>query len=704
VASKKVTAKVAWWQDEPLLIYETNVNTMPGCSAGSEWQDRFDPSGEVEHIRASHALQTHLLSVVEAHLTNQFCSFKSAKFKRQGRDYLADYLLKSRKAGYRTIIYFNVHAIRPAFGAEFPDWKQVNFDGTTVEGLYGQETSFCVNSPWRDWVRDVCLDLCKYPIDGIFFDGPCLYGCYCQYCRELYRKQFGRDIPPKQPGHPELKDLADFQAHSLREFIRHSNQAIKAIRPDVMLYCNSGPREEPYYAVGRNNRITIADQDVLAAEGGFVGGDFRCAVWRVGSNAKYYQTQAHGKPTLVFNSPAQSPWRSYYHTEPELRLALAQPPIHGSGVWFSDFLWFHDQPVFRKLAEDYKFFSDNRRFYFKTASLARVAIVWPEDSLNFYSKPRVMKTDFTQAGQKGEAVGDINQEFDGLYDALVKNHFPCDILDEQSVRGEDISKYALLILPNVACTGKVFDDRLRDYVRGGGNVVATFETSVCDEVGRRADRLGLEDLFGVRLLRSPVRPYPHFYFFSDPQRTEVFADIAPALLPAPAVSAEVALAGAELVSPFSVKLTGWSGEEIVPSEFPAVTVNRYGEGKAVYLAATFGGSYCTHRPMDTRLLLRNLCRWLGRRDVELPDAPTSVEVTHRAGDDFETVSLINYSGPSSRPIESVYVLEKIVIRVRTSRTQARALRCGRKLQTAREGQWLVVRLPKLDIFETIVLE
>jgi hypothetical protein len=704
VASRKAAAKAAWWQDEPLLIYETSVATLPGCSCGSGWQDRFDPSREVEHIKASNALQTHLLSAIEGHLSNRFCSFESDKFKEHGRDYLADYLAASHKAGYRTIIYFNVHAIRPEFGREFPQWKQLNHDGSTVEGLYGQETSFCPNSPWRDWVRDVCLDLCKYPIDGIFFDGPCLYGCYCRYCRDLYRKQFGREMPPKQAGHPELRDLADFQAHCLREFFRHCNQAIKAVRPEVLLYGNSGAREEPYYHVGRNNRITIADQDVLAAEGGFVGGDFRSPVWRVGSNAKYYQTQAQGKPTLVFNSPAHSPWRSYFHTEPELRLALAQAPIHGSGVWFSDFLWFHDQPVFQRIAEDYRFFSDNRRFYFKTTSLARVAIVWPEDSINFYAKPTIMKSDFIQAGQKGEAVGDIHQEFEGLYDALVKNHFPCDIIDEQSVRTEDVSRYALLVLPNVACTGKDFDDRLRDYVRKGGNVLATFETSMCGATGRRSNQMSLSDLFGVEALRTPLKPYPHFYFFNQPDRSDVFRGITPTLLPAPLVSMELALKGAEMLSPFSVKFKGWDGSEIVPSEFPAITCHAYGKGKAVHLAGTFGAVYRTFKPLDIRLLMRNLFAWLGRRDVELVNAPPSVEVTHRAGDGFETVSLINYSGGIYRPFESIQPLENMTIRVRTSKTQACGLRRGGKLQTARDGEWIVVGLPKLDIFETIVLE
>jgi len=171
-----------------------------------------------------------------------------------------------------------------------------------------------------------------------------------------------------------------------------------------------------------------------------------------------------------------------------------------------------------------------------------VAILWPEDSINFYGKPEVLHTDFTQSGQKGETVGDIHEEFNGFYDALVKNVVPCDVIDEESVRSEDIGKYDLLILPNVACIGHAFDDNLRSYVNNGGNVIASFETSICDENGNRGQNLALADLFGIRMLRTSLRPYPHFYFF----RT------------------------------------------------------------AVYLAGVFGGQYRKYKQLDIRLLLRNL--------------------------------------------------------------------------------------------------
>ncbi|OGD21362.1 MAG: hypothetical protein A2W03_04765 [Candidatus Aminicenantes bacterium RBG_16_63_16] len=710
-----------WWEKEPLLIYEAIMFTAPGYSVSNNWQQNADPAVEAGDVAAAHALQTHQTSIITGHLTNRFCYFKSPQFKENRRDYLAAYLEKSRAAGFRTIVYFNVHAVKPEFGADRPDWRQVRFDGTPLDDIYGIETSFCVNSPWRDWVRDVCLDLCKYPIDGIFFDGPCLFAkcCYCDHCRKLYQESLGKEMPPKEAGRPETGELARFQAESLRRFLEHSNTAIKSVRPDVLLYCNAGPREEPYYLIGRNNRVLVRSQDVLAAEGGFVYGELSTQpAWRVGSNAKYYQTQAAGKPTSIFMSPSHGPWISYNLSDAELELSFVQAPVHGSGIWFSGFHWFPKTSAFPKIAAEFKFFSEHRDIYFGTRSRARAAIIWPADALNFYKNP----AESPEVRQSREPAGSINDEFNGFYDALIKAHTPCDILDEESLRREDLGRYSLLVLPNAACTGREADDRLREYVRGGGNLIASFETSLCDESGRRQNDFGLADLFGVRLLRSPVRPYPHFYFFRRDAWPGVFAGIQPELLPAPLVSCEIAAAGAKAVSPFSIKFKGWDGSEILPSEFPAVAVNEFGKGQAVYLAGPFGEHYWKYKQPEIRLLLGNLFRWLSPPVVRLENAPETVEVVHReTADGRGVITLINYSGGLTRPFEAIAPIENITIKIKKNvgdgsgertipaklaaeKTRATALKLGRTLQIDSEGEWLAVRLPRLEIFESIVFE
>ena len=67
------------------------------------------------------------------------------------------------------------------------------------------------------------------------------------------------------------------------------------------------------------------------------------------------------------------------------------------------------------------------------------------------------------------------------------------------------------------------------------------------------------------------------------------------------------------------------------------------------------------------------------------------------------VSLINYTGIGARPFESIQTLAPIVLKIRTTGKKAFALREGIDLEVHREGDWLNVNLPRLEVFETLVL-
>ena len=60
-----------------------------------------------------------------------------------------------------------------------------------------------------------------------------------------------------------------------------------------------------------------------------------------------------------------------------------------------------------------------------------------------------------------------------------------------------MSRFKTLILPSIAALSDAQCDQLRAFVRNGGSVIATYETSLCDEWGVRRKDFGLADLFGV---------------------------------------------------------------------------------------------------------------------------------------------------------------------------------------------------------------
>ena len=70
----------------------------------------------------------------------------------------------------------------------------------------------------------------------------------------------------------------------------------------------------------------------------------------------------------------------------------------------------------------------------------------------------------------------------GFYHALVEARVPFEMAHDELL-DDAASKYSLLILPNIAALSDKQCAQLRDYVRNGGSIVATHETSLYDETG-----------------------------------------------------------------------------------------------------------------------------------------------------------------------------------------------------------------------------
>src|SRR5436309_5884777 len=82
-----------------------------------------------------------------------------------------------------------------------------------------------------------------------------------------------------------------------------------------------------------------------------------------------------------------------------------------------------------------------------------------------------------------------------------------------------LARLKTLILPNVAALSDEQCRQLRAFVARGGGLVATYETSLCDERGARRPDFGLADLFGVSFVRRAEGPMCNAYLRpeSDPR-------------------------------------------------------------------------------------------------------------------------------------------------------------------------------------------
>jgi hypothetical protein len=644
-------------------------------------------------------------------LDDQEFFFSSKVAGKQNEDYLRKYLPEAKQRGLRVFIYFNVHWYKRSLGDRHPDWLQRDESGGRNAIMYGEAASqFCVNGPWRQWCFQVVRDLCAYPIDGIFYDGPIFFPntCYCRYCQEKFQRLYGGKLPSKKErkGQP-ARDLLEFQANSLAEFLRDSRAVIRSINPEIAFYMNGGERGGNW-ATARLNRVLIPEQDILGSEGGYISGDLtRVPVWKPGVTARLLETQAPDKPRVIFSTVRPGPWNFAQHTEADLRLLYAGTVANAAGVFFFMSPLAFKRPQMQALAGMNRFVEKNAAYYRGTRSEAATALVWSDTTANFYDGADAQLLESDRVAARSE-VGNLNGEFSGLADTLLRSHTPFDVIDDVRLEQEKLNRYAAIFLPNVACMNEKTVAGLKEYVRQGGNLFATFETSLYDETGIRRADFALAEVFGVSDTRKITGP--NRWDFVQPRATSPLLEgWPPDLIPATIYHVAVRPKGGEAVANFMKPLSGSYAGIPEPSDDPAVVVHRYGKGKAIYCSGDLGNALNNYHFVDWSRLVENVLRDIAPSLVVLENAPRSVEVVLRSQRQGQRLllHLINYTGEMTRPIRRVVPLENVRVTLRTKGEvkRIRALMRPRTLapQGIGAGQVQFV-LPRLDEYEVVVLE
>jgi hypothetical protein len=152
-------------------------------------------------------------------------------------------------------------------------------------------------------------------------------------------------------------------------------------------------------------------------------------------------------------------------------------------------------------AEDTRWHEPSRQFFDWHAanwshlrnkrSLGDVAVLYPQNTISFYGSN----------GTEDRKLGDLKIEptdyIQGLYTALVEGHIFFDFAHQHSLSAETLKPYRVPLIPNAAYRRDAECEAIQNYVRAGGSVLATFETSRYNEWGELREDFDLKDIFGV---------------------------------------------------------------------------------------------------------------------------------------------------------------------------------------------------------------
>lgn len=215
---------------------------------------------------------------------------------------------------------------------------------------------------------------------------------------------------------------------------------------------------------------------------------------------------------------------------------------------------------------------------------------------------------------------DYVKEVHKYYDALFEMNIEVDMAGVN----EDLSKYDIVIAPVMYMVKEDFSEKIEDYVAAGGTFVTTFFSGIVNE----------NDLVTLGGYPGELRPL-----------LGIWAEEIDALFPDQYNQIVMKQTWGELQGEYECgllcDLIHSEGAEVLAeygSDFyqgmPVLTVNKYGKGKAYYVASSPEAAFL-------KGFLANLC---AEKGIEpLLNAPAGIETTRRVNDGVSYLFLLNHN-------------------------------------------------------------
>ena len=623
-----------------------------------------------------------------------------------------------RKKGYAVICRTDSHAIhRDAFEAH-PEWAAVTADGKPrVHWSYPEAYVSCPLGDYGfDFMKRVHGELAeKYDLDGIFCNRwPGSGVCYCASCRKGFYDFCGREIPKVLVPGDETTRLYE-KWHEMRAFqlARCWDDEIRKHRPAMRFIPNSAVGTEPFL----DNKELGVYSDVLYADR--QGRSGLMAPWANGRIAKQMRAVMGDKPIggIFSTGSAEKRWKDSVQEAAELKLWISEAVANGMRPWFTKFsMQVFDErwmPVVKQL---YRKYADWEPYLRDTKSRAETALVFSQQTVKEY------------AFSERERL--VEKPINGWYQALTESRIPFDMLDAHDIDAEHLGRYKAVILPNIAVLTNADCAALTAYAAAGGAVIATYETSLYDENGRKREDFGLSELLGVHANGKDINNIRNSYVrvkkgVGDPLLSEGYFEAAEETLEE-TWSEERRLCGTENRvgitfdpglfedSPFAAvpAYPDLPMEEVYPRTLPAdyeeVFFRAYGAGRAVYFPGDIDRCYHDFLFGDQRKLLRNAVRWaLKGEDLVRVETPGFVDTAVFENGEGVLIHIVNLTTHHAQrgAAETILPLPEVTLDVRNDLVKDGRVRSleNSSVSVERGAHYTRIRLPELKLHELLVL-
>ena len=598
-------------------LYRRHLLDMHIDDWSEEFLSQFDPEEYVENLKK--AKINYAMIYLQSHAG--LCYFPTKvgtihkRFEKEP-DLIKRVVDLCHEAGMKVIGYYSL-IYNSREHDKHPAWRMVQINGKSrrENGSVGDEMAFASpkqaryglccpsNHEYRKFVYDQIDEMLEYfDCDALFFDMPFwVHNCYCEHCQ----KAFGAPIPTDR----DARDVVEFKAGMMGEFIQSVTDHVKMRRPDMPVEHN--------YAAGASHPSTDGCMEEVLAACDYVGGDLYGDLYNHSLACKFYKNATKNQPFEQMFSRCKPALRMHTLTKTpdEMKTALSSTMQHHGATLVIDAIdpvGTMDERVYDQLSDLFAFQIPYEP-YFTGKMVEEVGIYFGMRSRKVGSKVNNL-TCSTNAGK-----------------TLVREHIPFGVTGSFY----NLDSYKIIAAPVLSAMEDRDNPRLIEYVKNGGTLylsgadnAALVETLTGNRFQQMSEEVnvyiapkpGYEETFGGFNAKYPL-PFEISAAIVEPGFGEVIATLT-----------------FPYTKPDDVRFASiHSNPPGVATEIPAVTVSSYGKGKVIWSALPIEDmGYEEYRKVFINLLHLN-----GKPDYFFSsDAPKHVEITAFRDEGHVTVNAV----------------------------------------------------------------
>ena len=376
-------------------------------------------------------------------------------------DLLGAQIQAAHEIGVKTPIYLSA-GLDEKMAHRHPEWLVRNLDESTTWAKDFTEPGYhkmCMSSPYLDYLVKQIEEVCKnYDADGIFLDIAGVQPCYCQNCI-AEREELG--LNPY-----DENDVLKHAETVYKRYAEKTRAAVDKYKPNLPLFHNGG-----HIRQGRRDLVNYNTHLELESlpTGGWGYDHFPFS-------ARY--CQGLGVDYLGMTGKFHGSWGEFggFKHPNALRFEVALAAANGAKCSVGDQLspsGEMDMVTYDLIGSAYSELEEKEEWLDNVESVADIAIISPEAYVGDLSTGQMTKVD-----DSGSGVCRI----------MLEGKYLFDVIDFES----DLSKYKVIILPDVIRADIDFAKRLREFCDCGGKVLATGKSALYENSNEFCLNLGAE--------------------------------------------------------------------------------------------------------------------------------------------------------------------------------------------------------------------